>query len=120
MIYNLPKKQQKQQVTITSNNGFYLNNVFQKQGTYTAQVGDTIEVGISDGGYSLSQRFAAFIYFNGKSVKQTGVVQYAVNVNYSFNISNNCQNIQLTYSTKTDIIGNNLPIYVLQWDITTT
>ena len=120
MIYNLPRKQQKQQVIVTSDNGFYLNNVYQKQGTYTAQAGDTIEVRISEGGFSPNHRFAAFIYFNGKTVKQTGMVPYEVHTNYSFSISNNYQNIQLIYSTKTDIIGNNTPIYVIQWDITTT
>ena len=120
MIYNLPRKQQKQQVTITSNGGFYLNNVYQQKGTYTAQVGDTIEVRINQGGVSANQLFSAFVSFNGETVKQTGIVQYQVYVKYSFNISNNCQNIQLTYSHKINTLSNNRPVYVFQCDITTT
>lgn len=116
MIYNLPRKQQKQEVTITSNSGFYLNNVFQKQGTYTAQVGDTIEVNMFAEGNLL---FEAKILFNEQVVKQHNISMGGFSLDYSFNINNNYQNIQLSYTVSEGQVSGRRLLYY-QWYITTT
>lgn len=117
MIYNLPRKQHKQQVTITSNNGFYLNNVYQPKGTYTAQIGDAIKVGMFSEGNLL---FEAKILFNGQVVKQHNISIGGFNLDYSFNISNSYQNIQLSYTVSAGQIISGRRLVYFQWDITTT
>ena len=116
LIYNLHRKQQKQQVTITSNSGFYLNNVFQKQGTYTAQVGDAIKVNMSSEGNLL---FEAKILFDGQVVKQHNISMGGFSLDYSFNISDNYQNIQLSYTVSEGQISGRRLMY-FQCYITTT
>lgn len=116
MIYNFPRKQQKQEVTVTSNSGFYLNNVYQQKGTYTAQVGDAIKVNMSSEGNML---FKAKILFNGQVVKQHNISMGGFSLDYSFNISDSYQNIQLSYTVSEGQISGRRLIY-FQCYITTT